>query len=225
MNILWLVSYFALWALVLFLGFLLFGALRSLALLRWRLEQVAATTPRRLGRDGLRRGKKAPNFNLPDVDGHEVSLHDFAGRKVLVVFTQVGCSPCEAIMPVLNRVEPQVQVLVVNKGDAEATRKWTAQLQPRFPVLAQDGFDVSKATRKWTAQLQPRFPVLAQDGFDVSKSYEVYATPFAFLIDEQGVVRSKGIVHNGQHIGFVLSGVDDEAGDGRDDAHPVGSQA
>jgi methylamine dehydrogenase accessory protein MauD len=196
MNVFGLVSYVVLWVLVLLLGFLLWGALRSLALLRWRLEQLQTITPRRLGRDGLRRGKKAPDFTLPGVDGREVSLHDFAGRKVLLAFTQSGCSPCHAIMPELNRVDGGVQVLVVNNGDAEATRKWAAELKPRFPVLT-------------------------QERFDISKRYEVFATPFAFLIDEQGVIWSKGIVNNGQHIRFLLSG----AGDEHDRAVALGTEA
>jgi hypothetical protein len=34
----------------------------------------------------------------------------------------------------------------------------------------------------------------------------MYATPVAFLLVERGVIASKGIISNGQHIGFVLSG-------------------
>jgi hypothetical protein len=52
----WLVSYVALWLVVLFLGFLLLGALRALGVLRWRLEQLEATTPSRMGRGGLKPG-------------------------------------------------------------------------------------------------------------------------------------------------------------------------
>ena len=92
MSIFWITGFVILWAVVLFLGFLLLGTLRSLGLLRWRLEQLEATTPRLPGRDGLKPGKKAPDFTLPSTDGREVSLHDFAGRKVLLVFTQSGCS-------------------------------------------------------------------------------------------------------------------------------------
>jgi methylamine dehydrogenase accessory protein MauD len=181
LNTIGLVAFLALWLLVFFLGFLLLGALRTLGLLRWRLEQLEATTPRRIGRDGLKHGKKAPDFTLPSAAGPEVALHDFAGRKVLLVFTQAGCSPCQAIVPELNRLGGDVQVLVVNNGDAAATRKWADQMKPRFPVLT-------------------------QDSFSISKRYEVFATPFAFLIDEQGVIRSKGIISNKQHVGFVLGG-------------------
>jgi methylamine dehydrogenase accessory protein MauD len=181
MNIIWLLSNVFVWVVVLFLGFLLLGTLRSLGRLSWRLEQLEATTPKRLGRDGLKPGKKAPDFTLPGANGKEISLHDFAGRKVLLVFTQSGCSPCKAIVPELNRLGPDHQVLVVNNGGLEATREWSKEAGARFPVLA-------------------------QTQFSVSKKYEVFATPFAFLIDEKGVIASKGIINNRQHICYVLSG-------------------
>jgi len=196
MSLPWLIAFIVLWISVLFLGFLLLGTLRSLGLLSWRLEQMEATAPRRLGRDGLQPGKKAPDFTLPSAEGGESSLHDFSGRKVLLVFTQSGCSPCKAVVPELNRLQGRdVQVLVVNNGDPEATRKWDAEVGARFPVLA-------------------------QEKFGVSKKYEVFATPFAFLIDEQGVIRSAGIVNSKQHIGFVLAG---RRGAGKAEPNDTGS--
>ena len=37
-------------------------------------------------------------------------------------------------------------------------------------------------------------------------STEMLSTPFAFLINEKGVIASKGIINNRQHIRYVLSG-------------------
>jgi methylamine dehydrogenase accessory protein MauD len=199
MSILWFLSIVALWVVVLFLSFLLLGTLRTLGLLTWRLEQLDATTPKRLGRDGLKPGKKAPDFTLPSASGQEVSLHEFAGRKVLLVFTQSGCSPCKKIVPELNRLGAEEQVLVVNNGDLEATRKWSADAEARFPVLA-------------------------QDKFSISKKYEVFATPFAFLINEKGVIASKGIINNRQHIRYVLSGARVPEANGHADNEASGSE-
>ena len=54
----WLVlSQVLLWALVLALGFLLLGTLRALGLLRWRLDQLEATTPTHVGRSGPKSGR------------------------------------------------------------------------------------------------------------------------------------------------------------------------
>jgi methylamine dehydrogenase accessory protein MauD len=191
----WLLSYVALWLVVLSLGFLLLGALRALGLLRWRLEQLEATTPGRTGRGGLRPGRKAPDFTLPCASGGEASLHDFAGRRVFLVFTQSGCKPCHRVVPELNKLQRRgdVQVLVVNNGELGPTRQWAGEAGACFPVLA-------------------------QQQFSVSKRYETYATPFAFLIDERGVIFSRGIINNGQHIDFVLTGAGGAARDGQAEA-------
>ena len=176
-----LVSTILLWLAVLLLGFLLLGALRAIDLLRWRVEQVEATTPSRMGRSGLRVGKKAPDFTLPSATSADLSLQSYAGRKVLLVFTQAGCGPCQQIVPELNRLHDagKVEVVAINKGAPEATRKWVAEAHIRFPVAM-------------------------QEAFTVSKRYEVFATPFAFLIDEQGVIASRAIVNTKQQISFVL---------------------
>jgi peroxiredoxin len=161
---------------------LLLGALRALALIRWRLEQLEATTSHRTGRSGLRRGTKASDFTLPSATDGAVALRDFAGRRVLLAFTQNGCAPCHQVLPELDRVERDgLCVLVANNGDPESTRQSAAETGARVPILI-------------------------QERFELSRRYEVFATPFAFLIDEGGVIASKGIINNRQHIEFVLSG-------------------
>jgi methylamine dehydrogenase accessory protein MauD len=183
MTALWVAAVALLWGVVLVLGFLLLGALRSIAVLRWRLDELEATTPNRVGRSGLKPGTPAPDFTLPSAAGPDVSLREFAGRRVLLVFTQTGCGPCQAVLPELNRVQAdgELQVVVVNHGEPEPTREWAAAADARFPVLV-------------------------QETYQVSRSFQVYATPFAFLIDEAGVVRAKGIANSRQQIGFVLDG-------------------
>jgi peroxiredoxin len=101
---------------------------------------------------------------------------------VLLVFTQSGCSPCKAIVPELNRLEQRGahQVLVVNNGDADKTRAWAKEVNARFPVLA-------------------------QENHALSKRFQAFATPFAFLIDEKGIITSKGLAGSKQHLNFVLS--------------------
>ncbi len=114
------------WIAILFVGFLLLGVLRSMDLLRWQMEQLQATTPSRLGRNGLKPGKKAPEFKLPTAVGPEIALSDFAGRKVFLVFVQSGCGPCGAVVPDLNQMchEGKYAVLVVNNGDRDKVREW-----------------------------------------------------------------------------------------------------
>jgi methylamine dehydrogenase accessory protein MauD len=195
MNTFLLIANLALWIVVLFFGFLLLGALRALALLRWRVAQLEAITPSRVARSGLRPGKKAPGFALPSIaggtEGSEVGPHLYAGRKLLLVFMQPGCGPCHEIAPELNRLHDagEVQVMVIHNGDTEAVRRWIQQNRPRFSVAR-------------------------QDHFNLSKRYEVFATPFGFLIDEAGVIASRGIVSNKQFLGFVLTGAGQDQHEG-----------
>jgi methylamine dehydrogenase accessory protein MauD len=202
MNTLWLVSYVILWGIVLATSFLLFGTLRSLGLLQWRLDELDATRPVRKGREGLPLGVRAPDFELPSAAGGNVALRDFTGHQRLLVFTQSGCGPCHDVAPELNRIHDkgELQVLVVNNGEGDDARDWAT------------------ATRA-------RFPVLGQEKFSVSKRYEVFATPFAFLIDEQGIVRSKGIAGSRQYLSYVLAGTVRKQQHDQADSDPMPRQA
>jgi thiol-disulfide isomerase/thioredoxin len=122
-----------------------------------------------------------------------------AGRRVLLVFTQSGCGPCKRVMPELNRLQAagDLQVLVVNNGEL-------------------------KETRAWAAEARACFPIAVQDHYSLSRRYEVFATPFAFLIDEKGVITSKGIVNNRQHINYILDGALARK-DGHADRDPTGA--
>lgn len=199
MTTLLLISTIVLWLTVLGLAFLLLGTLRALGLLSWRLEQLEATTPSRLGRDGLKVGKKAPDFTLASVANGAQALRDFAGRKTLLVFTQSGCGPCKTIVPELNRLHDHgdCRVAVVSNGEPDHTRRWAEENGARFPVLI-------------------------QEKLAVSKRYQVFATPFAFLLDEQGIITSKGIAGSRQHLGYVLSGARGRARQHHEDSEESG---
>jgi peroxiredoxin len=54
-------------------------------------------------------GAQAPDFTLPDQDGVDVSLEDFRGRRVLLVFYPMDFSPvCSDQLSVYQEVKPQI---------------------------------------------------------------------------------------------------------------------
>ena len=118
-------------------------------------------------RDGLPAGTEAPNFVLPDLDGNAHALVDYRGKRVLLVFSDVTCGPCEAMSPDLVKLAEKkgdkLQVLMISRGDEDANRQ------------------------KAQAFGYP-FPVLRQKNWEISKLYGMFATPIAFLIDENGVI-------------------------------------
>ena len=76
----------------------------------------------RLNRSGLKAGTPAPNFRLPRLDGGDLALAAYHGRRVLLVFSNPGCGPCEQLAPHLERLHrerPNLQVLMISRQDQE----------------------------------------------------------------------------------------------------------
>ncbi len=54
-------------------------------------------------------GQKAPDFKLPDHDGKDVSLADFAGRRLLLVFYPLDFSPvCTDQLTAYREIVPKL---------------------------------------------------------------------------------------------------------------------
>jgi|GEM_PF-6732668 len=133
---------------------------------RKQLATERPVTESRIKREGLKAGTRAPLFSLPDLDGRAISLEEYRGRRVLLVFSDPNCGPCNALAPELVRLDAEnsaLQLLMVSRGDLEENR-----LKAR-----EHGF---------------MFPVVLQDAWNLSKEYGIFATPVAFLIDEEGVI-------------------------------------
>jgi peroxiredoxin len=91
---------------------------------------------------------------------------DFRGRRLLLVFSDPNCGPCDELAPLLQELHverPDLQVLVISRRDAEATAAKAEALGITFPIVMQ---------QQW----------------EISKQYGMFATPIGYLIDERGIV-------------------------------------
>ena len=79
MEGIWLVSFIALWIIVILEGVLIVLLYRQLGVLY--LGSASGVS-----RDGLAVGSPAPDFQLPDADGQTRRLSDYRGRNVLLLF-------------------------------------------------------------------------------------------------------------------------------------------
>jgi len=135
---------------------------------RRRLASERPLSESRIEREGLRAGVPAPTFELPDLAGHTVSLAELRGRRVLLVFSDPECGPCDSLLPDLARLErdgPErdLAFVMISRGEPAENRRKTEV----------HGVD---------------FPVVLQSGWRLSKEYGIFATPVAFLVDEEGVI-------------------------------------
>ncbi|HEY1285797.1 MAG TPA: redoxin domain-containing protein [Solirubrobacterales bacterium] len=87
-------------------------------------------------------GRPAPEFTLRDQDGKKVSLADFRGRKVLLVFYPADFSPvCSDQLSIYQEVKPElsdrnVELLGISVDGSFAHRAFQEQLGIDTPLLS-----------------------------------------------------------------------------------------
>jgi len=109
--------------------------------------------------------KHATEFKLEDLEGNEVSLSDFTGRKIFLNFWTTWCPPCDSEMPHINEVYKEnhdIEIITINlKEDVSTIKKYMDNNKFEFPVL----LDIDSK---------------------VSNHYKAYSIPKSVLIDEEG---------------------------------------
>ncbi|HAB18867.1 MAG TPA: TlpA disulfide reductase family protein [Verrucomicrobiota bacterium] len=121
----------------------------------------------RIQRDGLKAGTRAPDFLLPRLDGRgDLALEEFRGRRLLLIFSDPHCGPCQALAPHLeefHRTHPELPVVMISRGEPAENRAKVKEHGLTFPVVMQ---------QQW----------------EISRRYAMFATPMAYLIDGRGVI-------------------------------------
>jgi len=121
----------------------------------------------KINRNGLKAGTPAPEFRLPRLDGRgDLSLADLRGERVLLVFSSPQCGPCNALVPELGKfhqANPQISIVLISRGEAKENRAKVKEHGLTFPVVLQ---------QQW----------------EISRRYAMFATPIAYLINEEGVI-------------------------------------
>jgi peroxiredoxin len=119
-------------------------------------------------------GADAPEFALPNQDGDEVTLGDFAGRKLVIAFYPADFSPVctdqlSLYQEVLGEIEAKGASLVGISVDSKYShRAFREQLGLTMPLLA-DFHPKGEVTRAYDAWIEKvghgnRSLVLVEDG-------------------------------------------------------------
>ena len=134
-------------------------------------------------------GKEDPDFTLQSMDGKEVKLSDYKGKKVYLKFWASWCGPCKKSMPELMELAA--------KPDRD------------FEILSviAPGIQGEKTVEQFPQWFQEQgykdIPVLYDTKATTFQAYQIRSIPTEYLIDSQGMISKT-------HFG-VISNADEEA--------------
>jgi peroxiredoxin len=115
-------------------------------------------------------GTPAPGFSLTSADGETISLDDYAGRPLVLVFFSPYCTACQAELPELQSLaaayeEQGLVVLGITRSEGDVMRAFARDFGLDLPIL----LDLSAV---------------------VNVAYHVYVVPTTYFVDRDGIIRS-----------------------------------
>lgn len=175
MNEALVVSNILLWIALIALGFIVMALTRQIGLLHERLAPVGALAQQR----GPEVGEAAPRYELADLSGESLEVGGpLPGVRTLLFFLSPTCPVCETLLPTLLRVArdeaPGLRLLLASDGDLEEHRRFRSEkgLEDHPYVLSRE----------------------------LGVAFAVAKLPTAILIDDEGIVRAKGMVNTREHL-------------------------
>lgn len=169
-----LYSNILLWIAVLALGAVVFGMVRQVGILHERVAPMGAM----MNDHGPEVGEMAPDMKVAGIDGDLIRVGgasaDRKGR--LLLFVSPSCPICKKLLPIAKSFASgeKLGVVLVGDGDVAEQRQMIAHHKL-------EGIPYVNSPQ-------------------VGMTFQVGKLPYAILIDEDGVIRAKGLVNSREHL-------------------------
>ena len=126
-------------------------------------------------------GKPAPNFTLVDTNGQKRTLSEYAGRIIVLEWTNTQC-------PVVQKCyrSKAMQTAYDRVKELDKTAVWLAINSTSSTNAAQNAM--------WIKQFKLDFPILLDVDGTVGRQFDAKRTPHMFVIDKKGVLRYNGAI-------------------------------
>ncbi|MFC4798947.1 redoxin domain-containing protein [Neobacillus sp. GCM10023253] len=124
---------------------------------------------------GIKEGNKAPNFQLENIEGQQVQLSDFKGKKVILNLWATWCPPCKAEMPHMKDFYQEqkgkdVEIVAVNLTTSEKNPDRVEQFVKDYGLT---------------------FPVLLDESGEIADVYHAITIPTSYFIDTNGIIHKR----------------------------------
>lgn len=173
-----IISNLILWVVVVLLLLAVYALARQIGVLHERVAPVGALTPS----SGPKIGEQLEPVTVKSLSGQTQEIGRPSDSSTFVFFISPGCPICRSLLPV-------VKDIAIAEG---------------IPVLyASDGDDLlAHQTYAKEHAIDPEQYVLSQA---LGMMLGVNRLPFAALINKDGVLRSRGLVNNREHLESLLT--------------------
>lgn len=119
---------------------------------------------------GPQKGKLAPDFTLPSLDGQEITLSDLRGRPILALFWATWCGQCREELSQLKTIyedykDQELVILAIDLGESESR------------------------VRDFVTKEEVPLTILMDQDERTARSYRIAYLPTNFLIDRQGIIQ------------------------------------
>ncbi len=178
------VSNVVLWIAVIAMGVLTLALARQIGLLHERSAPLGAMVTDR----GPEVGDEAPQFNVKDfTTGQEIKIGGEREGKAdnLLVFLSPSCPMCNKLLPTCRELvrKEKLDIVVISDGEEAEHHHFL---------------------KKHRIEGDLPYAVSAEIGM----KFKIGRVPYAVLIDNKGIVRSKGLVNTREHLESLIEARD-----------------
>jgi len=164
-----------LWVAVLALGGMVVALARQVGVLHERIAPAGALAMNSV----LSVGDKAPAFDLVSIKGEAVKIGEQSPKATLIFFVSPDCPVCKTLLPIV-------------RSSLRAEKDWIRG------ILASDGATEKAHNAFVEAHDLESIPYVVSE--QLGQEFGVSKLPYATLVDEDGIVRSLGMVNTREHI-------------------------
>ncbi len=112
----------------------------------------------------------APELNLVDMAGNDVSLRDYAGSVVMVNLWATWCPPCKEEMPALQSY-------------------YQNHRSNGFVLIGANQEETLEVVQSFVADFGLTFPIWLDENYLAQRVFNTMSLPSSFVIDRDGTVR------------------------------------